>query len=130
MRDTRSLNKLPYIMENPSQQLHSTLLSQQSSFPLRLIQPRCHKELYRKSFPPFSMKLLITLRSVTGEHTCQAQNPKHVLYFTFIQLFFLHLLYKYFLLMKFALLSYTMSVLSSLFFTNLIFTVLWFLSLL
>lgn len=37
--------------------LHSALPSQKSSFPLRLIRTRCHKERFRKSFPPFAMKL-------------------------------------------------------------------------
>lgn len=44
-------------MDIPLYPLHATLLRQQTSFSLRLIQPRCHKEHMRKALLPFSVKL-------------------------------------------------------------------------
>ena len=53
----RSLNKLLSIMDNPDHPLHNTVQGQRSSFSDRLIQFRCHKERFKKSFLPFSIKL-------------------------------------------------------------------------
>ena len=54
----RSLNKLLSIMDNPSHPLHKILQGQQSSFSNRLIQLRCHKERFKKSFLSFTIRLL------------------------------------------------------------------------
>uniref|UniRef100_A0A3B4GQL5 Pyrin domain-containing protein n=1 Tax=Pundamilia nyererei TaxID=303518 RepID=A0A3B4GQL5_9CICH len=94
-------------------------------------QPHCHKEHFGESFLLiFSYICTIRLQSVTGEHTCEAQDPKHIFYYTFIQPFFLPLKCTYHLLMPFALLSYTMSGLLLLFLTNFVLIFLSFLSLL
>ena len=53
----RSLNKLLSIMDNPDHPLHNTVQGQRSSFSNRLIQFRCHKERFKKSFLPFTIKL-------------------------------------------------------------------------
>jgi len=53
----RSLNKLLSIMDNPSHPLHKILQGQQSSFSNRLIQLRCHKEQFKKSLLPFTIRL-------------------------------------------------------------------------
>ena len=50
--ERRTLNKLLSIMDNPDHPLHHTLDRQRSSFSNRLIQLRCHKDRYRKSFLP------------------------------------------------------------------------------
>ena len=57
VRDRRSLNKLLSILDNPSHPLHDTLQSRQSSHSSRLLQLRCHKERFRRSFLPFSISL-------------------------------------------------------------------------
>ncbi|TWW80240.1 hypothetical protein D4764_01G0000550 [Takifugu flavidus] len=56
----RMVLKLWTIMDNPSHPLHNTvdkLRSSFSSFSNRLLQPRCSKERYRKSFLPSAIKL-------------------------------------------------------------------------
>ncbi|XP_059209473.1 immunoglobulin lambda-like polypeptide 1 [Centropristis striata] len=50
--EDRMLAKLLAVMDNPSHPLHKTLDKLKSSFSHRLIQPRCSKERYRKSFLP------------------------------------------------------------------------------
>ncbi|TWW67677.1 hypothetical protein D4764_02G0007180 [Takifugu flavidus] len=45
------------IMDNPSHPLHNTVDKLRSSFSSRLLQPRCSKERYRKSFLPSAIKL-------------------------------------------------------------------------
>ena len=50
--EDRMLAKLLAIMDNPSHPIHKTLDKLKSSFSNRLIQPRCSKERYRKSFLP------------------------------------------------------------------------------
>ncbi|TWW67116.1 hypothetical protein D4764_02G0001570 [Takifugu flavidus] len=46
----RMVLKLRTIMDNPSHPLHNTVDKLRSSFSNRLLQPRCSKERYRKSF--------------------------------------------------------------------------------
>ncbi|TWW73441.1 hypothetical protein D4764_15G0008350 [Takifugu flavidus] len=46
----RMVLKLRTVMDNPSHHLHNTVDKLRSSFSNRLLQPRCSKERYRKSF--------------------------------------------------------------------------------
>ena len=55
--EDRMLAKLLAIMDHPSHPLHKTLDKLRSSFSHRLIQPRCSKERYRKSFLPTAIRL-------------------------------------------------------------------------
>ncbi|TWW59308.1 hypothetical protein D4764_06G0008380 [Takifugu flavidus] len=53
----RMVLKLRTIMDNPSHPLHNTVDKLRSSFSNRLLQPRCSKERYRKSFLTSAIKL-------------------------------------------------------------------------
>ncbi|TWW78270.1 hypothetical protein D4764_11G0003910 [Takifugu flavidus] len=53
----RMVLKLRTIMDNPSHPLHNTVEKLRSSFSSRLLQPRCSKERYRKSFLPSAIRL-------------------------------------------------------------------------
>ncbi|TWW77449.1 hypothetical protein D4764_12G0008390 [Takifugu flavidus] len=53
----RMVLKRRTIMENPSHPLHNTVDKLRSSFSSRLLQPRCSKERYRKSFLPSTIRL-------------------------------------------------------------------------
>lgn len=55
--ERRTLNKLFSIMDNPDQPLHHTLDRQRSSFSNRLLQLRCPRDRYRKSFLPQAIAL-------------------------------------------------------------------------
>ncbi|TWW65156.1 hypothetical protein D4764_21G0000560 [Takifugu flavidus] len=53
----RMVLKLRTIMDSPSHPLHNTVDKLRSSFSNRLLQPRCSKERYRKSFLPSAIRL-------------------------------------------------------------------------
>jgi len=67
--EERMLAKLLVIMDNPSHPLHKTLDKLKSSFSNRLIQPRCSKERYRKSFLPTVIRLYNSSTSVRAKMT-------------------------------------------------------------
>ena len=67
--EERMLAKLLATMANPSHPLHTTLDQLRSSFSNRLIQPRCKKERYRKSFLPTAIRLYNTSTSVRSTIT-------------------------------------------------------------
>ena len=50
--ERRMLHKLLNIMDNTTHPLHNLLVRQQSVFSRRLLQRRCDKKHYRKSFLP------------------------------------------------------------------------------
>ncbi|TWW81868.1 hypothetical protein D4764_01G0016830 [Takifugu flavidus] len=58
----RMVLKLRTIMDSPSHPLHNTVDKLRSSFSNRLLQPRCSKERYRKSFLPSAIKLYNSLK--------------------------------------------------------------------
>ncbi|TWW73670.1 hypothetical protein D4764_15G0010660 [Takifugu flavidus] len=58
----RMVLKLRTIMDSPSHPLHNTVDKLRSSFSNRLLQPRCSKERYRKSFLPSAIKLYKSLK--------------------------------------------------------------------
>ncbi|MPV02341.1 DUF1891 domain-containing protein [Escherichia coli] len=53
----RSLKKLLSILDNPDHPLHHLLQGQRSTFSNRLLQLRCHKDRYRRSFLPSAITL-------------------------------------------------------------------------
>ncbi|TWW79918.1 hypothetical protein D4764_10G0009480 [Takifugu flavidus] len=53
----RMVLKVQTIMDSPSHPLHNTVDKLRSSFSSRLLQPRCSKERYRKSFLPSAIRL-------------------------------------------------------------------------
>ncbi|TWW56005.1 hypothetical protein D4764_09G0010550 [Takifugu flavidus] len=53
----RMVLKMRTIMDNPSHPLHNTMDKLRSSFSNRLLEPRCSKERYRKSFLPSAIRL-------------------------------------------------------------------------
>ena len=55
--ERRTLDKLLSIMDNPEHPLHHLLDRQRSTFSNRLIQLRCHKDRYIKSFIPSAITL-------------------------------------------------------------------------
>ena len=55
--ERRTLNRLLSIMENPEHPLHQLLDGQRSTFSNRLIQLRCRKDRFRKSFLPAAITL-------------------------------------------------------------------------
>ena len=55
--EKRTLNKLLSILDNPEHPLHQLLDRQRSTFSNRLIQLRCHKERFKKSFIPKAITL-------------------------------------------------------------------------
>lgn len=67
--ERRILNKLLSIMDNPDHPLHHTLDKQLSSFSNRLIQLRCHKDRYRKSFFPQAITLYNTSPMSDSQHS-------------------------------------------------------------
>lgn len=67
--EDRILAKLLAIMDHPSHPLHKTLDKLRSSFSHRLIQPRCSKERYRKSFLPTAIRLFNSSTSVRATIT-------------------------------------------------------------
>ncbi|KAK0142225.1 hypothetical protein N1851_020112 [Merluccius polli] len=67
--EERMLAKLLATMANPSHPLHTTLDQLRSSFSNRLIQPRCKKERYRKSFLPTAIRLYNSSASVRSTIT-------------------------------------------------------------
>ncbi|TWW55995.1 hypothetical protein D4764_09G0010450 [Takifugu flavidus] len=56
----RMVLKLRTVMDNPSHPFHNTVDKLRSSFSTRLLQPRCSKERYRKSFLPSAIRLYNT----------------------------------------------------------------------
>ena len=58
--ERRMLAKLTSIMDNTSHPLHDTVGALSSSFSSRLLQPRCRKERYRRSFIPTAIRLFNT----------------------------------------------------------------------
>lgn len=55
--ERRMLYKLFNIMDNTSNPLHNLLVGQQSVFSWRLLQLRCSKDRYRKSFLPTAITI-------------------------------------------------------------------------
>ena len=58
--ERRTMNKLLSIMDNPDHPLHLTPDRQRSAVSNRLMQRRCHKDRYRKSFLPRASRLYNT----------------------------------------------------------------------
>ncbi len=55
--ERRTLNKLLSIMDNDQHPLHHTVDGQRSTFSHRLLQLRCRRDRYRKSFLPHAITL-------------------------------------------------------------------------
>ena len=55
--ERRTLNKLLSITDNKQHPLHHTVARQRSTFSHRLLQLRCRRDRYRKSFPPHAITL-------------------------------------------------------------------------
>ena len=62
--ERRTLNKLLSIIDNDQHPLHHTVVRQRSTFSHRLLQLRCPRDRYRKSFLPHAITLYITAKTL------------------------------------------------------------------
>ena len=69
MVERRTLNKLLSIMDNDQHPLHHTVDRQRSTFSHRLLQLRCRRDRYRKSFLPHAITLYNN-NSYNSGHNC------------------------------------------------------------